>query len=1803
MKTPLIHVLILAFLLNTFGASPARAQEVSLPVAGSMLELSRPYMPVEVKGLMVHPDDPFKFDFLIDSGDTGFKGQALRQESLKLIKYFLAALTVPENQMWVNLSPYEKDRIIPESFGDTEMGRDLLAQDYVLKQLTASLTYPEKEMGKQFWDKVYKEAREQFGTASIPVNTFNKVWIVPQKASIYEHNNGAFIVESRLKVMLEEDYLALTKNTKAASPQHNVATQIVRQIIIPALEQEVNEGAHFANLRQIYTAMVLATWYKIRLKNSILGQAYVDKDKTKGIALNDAQANERIYRQYLEAFKKGVYNYIKEDRGPQGETIPRKYVSGGFDSAMLGKVVTAGLETKITDAAQMAAKGDMAMVTFKATDKPGAVDTDQAKDQAMTVSRRTVILTTAAAAVAAGVPGYSWVKNTSIQSEEVTRRLQPASGPVNAEDLQRITAKVNEAINNGKATRAFWQDIFLALPPSLPVSMVVTPQVIRSSYEQFPQARQLDNLFNAMRLVQREGVFNRGDLLYRYLSEIRDDQMPEFSRYFSVLKPGTRHRVLLIFYRRLRNDLEVLEKADSRRSFISSYRVLLEQSQRMQRLYGQLAQMLNRIIKPVEAGGPARGPEVSLVLPALPDGPVAPAPIIAMTRQQGINAIFRTFEKVIKDYGDRGYKVVLPKHENINASELAAMLNGEAGGRLVSSYLDNGRMRELSKWVEETTAPSNPGAHRITQEELLRKAMELYTNAGAQSVDLFGAVVTIGQYLRSMDTQPSSYIWDYFDYGWLMASLDPNNKAEVDDQGRIVYTWSAVNADGDITSPRLRPDGDTNFPIRLFYNAARDFYLPWTALLTAFYTTVKPSRELEEDFMAARRIYERPAARLPGSYKTFEVLTRIYRNLTFDLENNEIITLPVLYKNFQTTWMKWSFMGVEESGFWEKVFLKAWPDGRQGSLAMFAVTGRMLAENTLSNLEFVSTAADRAMTATALYRHVIGEERRPAEWKDVRPLVLGALERRMNIPQLAKELFDKNLIDERMRDAMPILGYIEQDDLLNLEEYGMRGGRIKNEDLTYNWFNSLKFDRRQVTVVDQKDIAHTLARMHKGSLRQLLSMGVLTSDEFRALTSEEKDDAKRLQEFRDLGDEGRDLVRRIAVILKDYDDHLSAKQARLMRKRLVPLGSVDMLQDYYGLSAADMTTILVDRPNFASWVPEARAVVDDISEAVGGESTAWIIVIGYGLKGVREWVAEMAPEVRQYQQANPRMPGKTAWRHFLRDIPPEDGDTDQAMTAGEFFRIPALALGLLVAAPAGLATDTFQLGVPMELRDKTILLGHKHADPFLGALLSFQLRLSVIFSDEEKGQFRARLDKIMERWVPETNQSYREDMGQLRKIFSSPGPKKLLGVEFNPQEWERHMQDGRRDFTHIPEILRELGYPSETVKKYADELFLYLYGPAVYLAVSNDPIAARFETMPLLNEEAQAQEIRDLGDFYVKYIHLLWTVAPQLMQSNEVLTRQDLPASMRELTQFLEDLVLGKAQRQGPREAAVLDLFTEGPREMAADLLDEISKLKESVREVDRRIAASIRTLQEKNIVVIIGAGHLPGLIEFLQKKDGAMLARDLKTAEAVEALIGDLNGWERSAQAPYPSISAKFQLNHDLAAVLLGKTKVAMVPPKADDAVQEALLERIRWKNNFAIKFGRVPDTGKVEMIVGRVADVDAVIEVLNKFFGKAIGADYHRALGVVFDYPEAAIDGYIRSRDKAPVDQAMATRPEDVGGIDLNSRNLDLDIKRDIDGVPLPDQFRDPALIEIDALYPVIINIVPVHNLNSLLFAQPSV
>lgn len=382
MRKCIVFLILTSFLTNMF-VPHAYAQAV-LPSVGERMALSSAFAPALLQGIKVDVNDPLRLDFILDRGDQALPSNA---DADRLIKYFLAALTVPEKDLWVNLSPYEKDRIIPQGFGQTGMGRDLLAQDYILKQITASVIYPEAETGKAFWSKVYAEAEKRYGTTDIPIDTFNKVWIVPSRAKVYENKGAAYVIESRLKVMLESDYLAMDHNgvgaasgrpSSAASGRPEVApTQtieltgdILREIIIPILEKEVNEGAHFATLRQVYHSLILASWYKRKIKDSLLSAVYADQNKVSGVNIEDLQESEKIWAQYVVSFKKGVYNFVREETDVMtGEVIPRKYFSGGANFDLTG------ILEETNDAAQLnAGQGKKTVVQVMLSAVGGLLD-------------------------------------------------------------------------------------------------------------------------------------------------------------------------------------------------------------------------------------------------------------------------------------------------------------------------------------------------------------------------------------------------------------------------------------------------------------------------------------------------------------------------------------------------------------------------------------------------------------------------------------------------------------------------------------------------------------------------------------------------------------------------------------------------------------------------------------------------------------------------------------------------------------------------------------------------------------------------------------------------------------------------------------------------------------------------------------------------------------------------------------------------------------------------------------------------------------------------------------------------------------------------------------------------------------------------------------------------------------------------------------------------------------------------------------------------------------------------------------
>lgn len=107
-RRALATIILIAFTCFSI-KSPAYAQVVDpmprMSVPGAMVHLSPEFTPAYLKGIVIHPENALKFDFIIYRGDKELTDSQKKEEYTKLTKYFLASLAIPDDDQWVNLSP------------------------------------------------------------------------------------------------------------------------------------------------------------------------------------------------------------------------------------------------------------------------------------------------------------------------------------------------------------------------------------------------------------------------------------------------------------------------------------------------------------------------------------------------------------------------------------------------------------------------------------------------------------------------------------------------------------------------------------------------------------------------------------------------------------------------------------------------------------------------------------------------------------------------------------------------------------------------------------------------------------------------------------------------------------------------------------------------------------------------------------------------------------------------------------------------------------------------------------------------------------------------------------------------------------------------------------------------------------------------------------------------------------------------------------------------------------------------------------------------------------------------------------------------------------------------------------------------------------------------------------------------------------------------------------------------------------------------------------------------------------------
>lgn len=296
------------FAFDLLRVKESSASELGLSLPNQIVDLSKPANELKLSGINVNPQNLLDVSFYF-SGELKNK-----DEATKLVEYFLTAMSFEGENLWVNLSPYEKDRVLDERLAQTQLGKVLLKQDYLLKQLSSSLTNPDTKLGQEYWKN--KEAND---------SAFNKIWIAADKAVVGEDGDLAMIEQSSMNVFTEADYLAMQKNTVEVDS----SSSFIKEKIVPLIKDDVNAGSNFSELRQVYSALILAKWFKDKYFNSVYSH-YIDSAKVKGVDTSDPAVKKKVFELYSKSFKDGVYNQIKKVKADNGSLKKKNYVSGGI---------------------------------------------------------------------------------------------------------------------------------------------------------------------------------------------------------------------------------------------------------------------------------------------------------------------------------------------------------------------------------------------------------------------------------------------------------------------------------------------------------------------------------------------------------------------------------------------------------------------------------------------------------------------------------------------------------------------------------------------------------------------------------------------------------------------------------------------------------------------------------------------------------------------------------------------------------------------------------------------------------------------------------------------------------------------------------------------------------------------------------------------------------------------------------------------------------------------------------------------------------------------------------------------------------------------------------------------------------------------------------------------------------------------------------------------------------------------------------------------------------------------------------
>jgi hypothetical protein len=321
---------------------------------------------LRLRGVTNHfaSNKPFDSEFLFDNTNRSDP----QQEILTAIHYFFEILSVPTDDLWVNLGPAESERVMPPSLRELEIGRVLLESDLVLKKLTASLLHPDSPSGRLYWATLQSQLRLRDGATPVGFEPSFRLWIKPDRFRTETNGVNMLVKEARLAIQGEEAHGPTPSlrdaraDGRAQSQDDRLAWEVFQDLVLPLLQRDLDEGRLFAPLRQLCFSLALAHAFRAHFAGERRYQDYFDGESRrvvpdltlkladrkanyrmvewrrpgdpadKPLAAVVAEANQRTQDEYRRLFDQGVFYVVRrEPMLGTHQMAVRSYFSGAAD--------------------------------------------------------------------------------------------------------------------------------------------------------------------------------------------------------------------------------------------------------------------------------------------------------------------------------------------------------------------------------------------------------------------------------------------------------------------------------------------------------------------------------------------------------------------------------------------------------------------------------------------------------------------------------------------------------------------------------------------------------------------------------------------------------------------------------------------------------------------------------------------------------------------------------------------------------------------------------------------------------------------------------------------------------------------------------------------------------------------------------------------------------------------------------------------------------------------------------------------------------------------------------------------------------------------------------------------------------------------------------------------------------------------------------------------------------------------------------------------------------------------------------